>query len=168
MSASETLRQAGPQIAALSAHIRAVAGDDDVAWLDTLDGEVDAISVARIVVREIIETQATAGALKDVATGYTERRTRLEARGDRLRAALLRFMQDIDARSLPLPEATLTVSAGQPRLIGEPDADMLPDEYVKTKREADKAAIRQALVDGLAVHGMALSNAEPRLTMRVK
>lgn len=168
MSGANTLRLAGPQIAALSAHIRAVAGDDDEAWLDTLDGESDAIGAARAVVRQIIEVGAQADALKEVTATYSERKRAMEAREDRLRGALLRFMQDIGEKTLPLPEATVSIGHGQPALIGEPDVDQISDAYVKITRSADRALIRKALLDGEHIDGCSLSNAMPRLALRVK
>lgn len=168
MAGAQTLRLAGPQIAALSAHIRAVAGDDDEAWLDTLDGETDAVGAARAVVRQIIETDANAEALKVVAATYSERKRAMEVRVDRLRGALLRFMQDIGEKTLPLPEATVSVGIGQPSLIGEPDVETLPEGYVKIAKSADRTLIRKALLDGFDVEGCTLSNAEPRLSLRVK
>lgn len=168
MAGANTLRLAGPQIAALSAHIRALAGDDDEAWLDTLSGETDAVGAARAVVRQIIETDAQADALKTVAATYSERKKAMEARVDRLRGALLRFMLEIGEKTLPLPEATVSISAGQPSLIGDPDVDAIPQDYVRITKTPDRTLIRKALIDGFEVEGCALSNAEPRLTVRVK
>ncbi len=166
--ATNTLRLAGPQIAALSAHIRAVAGDDDETWLDTLDGETDAIGAARAVVRAILEAGANAEAVKALSAQYTERKRALEAREDRLRGALLRFMQEIGEKTLPLPEATVSVGHGQPALVGEPDVEAIPEGYVKITKTADRALIRKALMGGFEVEGCTLSNAEPRLTIRTK
>lgn len=168
MGVANTLRLATPQIAALSAHIRAVAGEDDEAWLDTLDGETDAVAAARAVVRQIIETDAQAEALKAVVVTYSERKKAMEARVDRLRGALLRFLQDIGEKSMPLPEATLSVSTGQPAMLGEPDVEALPEAWVKITKSANRVLIRQAMLEGAAVDGCELSNAEPRLTMRLK
>lgn len=166
--AAHTLQIVGPAVAALSAHIRAAAGGDDEAWLDTLDGSSDAVWAARAVVRQIIETDAQAEALRSVAATYSERKKTLEARVDRLRGALLRFMQDIGEKTLPLPEATVSVSIGQQSLIGDPDVEAIAADYVKITKSADRTLIRKALLDGFEVEGCTLSNAEPRLSMRIR
>jgi len=167
-AAANTLRLVGPQIAALSAHIRAVAGDDDEAWLDTLEGETSAVGAARAVVRQIMEASANAAALKSLMQTYSERKAATEAREDRLRGALLRFMLEIGEKTLPLPEATVSVGNGSPKLLGDPEVNALPEDYVRITRSPDRALIKKALQDGYDVPGMSLSNAEPRLTLRVK
>ena len=167
-AASHTLQIVGPKIAAMSAHIRALAGDDDETWLDTLEGSSDVVGAARAVVRQIVETSANADTLKALIATYSERKKAMEAREDRLRGALLRFLLDLDEKTLPLPEATVSWAMGQPALIGDPDVDALPEGYVRTKREPDRTLIRKALIDGFEVAGCSLSNAEPRLTLRVK
>lgn len=168
MTAANTLRLAGPQIAALSAHIRSLAGEDDEAWLDTLEGQSDAVGAARAVVRQIMEAGANAEALKALMGAYSERKAALEAREDRLRGALLHFMLEIGEKTMPLPEATVSIGNGPRKLIGDPDVDTLPPDYVRTKREADRALIKKALIDGFDVAGCSLSNAEPRLSIRTR
>jgi hypothetical protein len=92
----------------------------------------------------------------------------LEAREDRLRGALLRFLTDLGEKRLALPEATLSVVAGRPAVIGEPDPSTLPDALVRVKREADRTAILAALLDNKEVAGCSLSNGAPRLTVRTR
>lgn len=166
--AAHTLRLIGPPLAALSAHIRALAGDDDEAWMDTLDGETSAVGAARAVVQQINEASANAVTLKGLIATYSERKRAMEAREDRLRAALLRFLLDIGEKTLPLPEATVSWAMSQPGVVGEPDVDTLPEALVRVVREPNRLLIRAALAAGADVPGCSLSNAEPRLVLRVK
>ena len=57
---------------------------------------------------------------------------------------------------------------GQPRVIGEPDVNVLPEALCRVTRVPDKKAIREALERGDLIPGCVLSNAIPTLMIRVK
>lgn len=156
-----------PHIAAMAAAIREAAGDDDLAFTDTLDGETDTIRAARAAVRMIQSNEALCEAAKEMGNRLLARAKDFESRGQRGRDALSHFMQEIAAPSLVLPEATVTLSAGQPSLTGDLSGDNLPDAYVKIVRQPDRAKIKAALQADLTVEGYSLSNARPRLQLRV-
>lgn len=168
MDGFSDLRAVPPQIAALAAAIREACGDDDQAFTDTLDGCTDAVEAARAAVRFIGECEAYEAACKALAQRYSERAKVFSDREARTRDAIAHFMQEIGEKKLALPEATVSLSAGSPSVVGEPDVAALPDHLVRTKREPDRTAIKQALVDGHVVPGCSLSNARPRLTIRVR
>lgn len=155
-------------IAELARQIRDACGDDDQAFVDTLEGVTDSVDAARRVVRLLKEAEAFEAAAKGLAAVYGARAKVFADRGERLRGALLNFMQEIGTKTLPLPEATLSVGAGQRKVVGDINPDHLPDELVRVKREADLAAIKLALENGDEVFGASLSNATPRLTVRMK
>lgn len=155
-------------IAELARQLRELCGDDEQAFVDTLDGETDTIEAARRVVRWLAETNANEGAAKGLCDTYTARARLFSNRADRIRGMLLNFMQELGLKTLPLPEATLSISTGQPEIVGEIDVATLPSHLARTKREADRTAIRTALLAGETVPGLSLSNAMPRLSVRVK
>lgn len=156
------------QVAAFAQHLRSLVGEDDQAFLDTLEGETEAVEAARRVVRWVHEQSAQASACKELAAVYSAREKAFADRITRGRTALLTFMQELGLRSMPLPEGTVIVSAGKPSLNGEADPAALPDDLVRIKREPDKTAIRAALEAGREVPGYALGNAAPTLSIRVK
>lgn len=168
MNALLELRAVSPQVAALAQAIREACGEDDAAFLDTLDGETTVIDAARAAIRFIAESEASEAANKGLAQRYGERAKVFSDRIGRARDAIANFMAEIGEKTLALPEATVSLSAGSPSLIGEPDPNMLPDRLVRTKREADRTAIKAALVEGLEVPGCSLSNAKPKLTIRTR
>lgn len=150
----------------LARMIREAVGDDDQAFLDSLDGEGDAVEAARAVVRWIAECEAHEASMKALAATYT---ARAKVHGERIpsaKAALLRFLNTIEERSLALPEATITVKALPAKVLGEPDPDALPDALVKIKRQPDMAAIKAALENGQTVDGCSLSNGGETLQLR--
>jgi hypothetical protein len=155
-------------IAELARQIRELCGDDDQAFVDSLDGETDTIEAARRVVRLLNEAEAHETAVKGLADTYRARAKVFAGRQVRIRMALLNFMQEIGAKTLPLPEATLSVGAGQPTVQGEPNVETLPLHLTVATRIPDKAAIKAALEAGEVLAGLSLSNAVPRLSIRMK
>jgi phage host-nuclease inhibitor protein Gam len=68
---------------------------------------------------------------------------------------------------LSLTVATITMSEGREKAIIS-DENMLPDAYMRIKKEPDKTAILDALKAGQAVPGAVLSNGGRTLTVRQK
>jgi hypothetical protein len=161
------LTQVPEHIAALAASIREAAGDDDLAFTDTLDGETDTIRAARAAVRMIQSNEGLCETAKQMAQRLMARAKDFEDRGQRGRDALSHFMQEIAATSLVLPEATVSLSAGRPSLAGDSDPAALPDDLVKIERKPDRAKIKDAINAGRVIEGYSLSNARPRLQLRV-
>lgn len=160
--------ETGPALTALATRIRDACGDDEQAFIDTLDGETDAVEAARRVVRWIAEQDANADACKALAETYAARRKVFEARIESARLALLHFLNGIGQKRLALPEATVTLSTSRPTLLGEPDPEALPDHLVRVKREPNRSAIVAELAKGNTVPGCVMSNAAPILQLRFK
>lgn len=156
------------EIAELIASIREAAGDDDQAFVDTLEGETDAIDLARKVVRWLNEQEAHEKANKELAETYRARAKVFEDRQGRARSALLHFLLETGSKSMPLPEATLSVIAPRAKIVGEPDPAILPDALVRIKREPDKTAILAALKGGEIVPGCTLGNGSPSLMVKTR
>lgn len=95
----------------------------------------------------------------------SERRDRYGRQQEAARDGIFRIMQAAELTKLELPEATLSVRPGAVRVVITDEAD-LPDSFVRVKREADKAAIKDALKAGQFVPGAALSNGGPTLHVR--
>jgi hypothetical protein len=152
----------------LARQIREMCGDDDQAFVDSLEGVSDTVDAARRVVRLLIETNAAEESMKGLSATYGARAKVHADRSERIRGALLNFLQEVGTKNLPLPEATLTVATGQPRLVGTPDIATLPLELTRTTREPSLTAIKAALVAGQKLPGLSLSNAMPVLKVRTK
>lgn len=148
--------------------LRTLCGEDEEAFLDTLDGEADTTEAARRVLRWANEMEAQAGAMKTLAGEYSDRAKVLLGRKDGAREALFHFLQYLGVRAMQLPEGTLSIRQGTVSLSGEADPATLPDDLVRIKREPDKAAIKAALEAGREVPGYVLSNGAPSLSVRVR
>jgi hypothetical protein len=114
--------------------------------------------------------EANAEALKAVEADFASRRARYAERVAWARTALSRFMDEVGMAKIERPEATLSMRDGLPSVIYAADFDVekLAPNLVKTKKEADKVAIKAELEAGYAVKGVTLSNGSRVLTVRVK
>lgn len=133
-----------------------------------IEGETNAFDLLTDIVRRIEDAKA----LQD---GTSERLEELKARKDRfgrridgLRNLAFKIMESAELAKAELPEATLSLRAGQPQLVGEANADELPDNLCKISRAPDRTKIKDALKAGQTVPGFDLSNSPPSLSIRVK
>jgi hypothetical protein len=80
---------------------------------------------------------------------------------------MFKLMTHAGLRRVVLPEATLSIRAGQPRVIITDEA-ALPPDCVRVRTEPDKVAIKDRLMRGEPVPGATLSNSESVLSVRTK
>lgn len=154
------------QVDALLAEYSELA-EDDVLRADMIEGSTDVHSVlAKLldIEREAFSMEAGVGIRREALHA---RQKRYGRHAEGTRALILKIMQHAALRSVPLPEATLTVRAGSPRVIIT-DETMLPEELCSFDIRPNKAAIKERIVAGETVPGAVLSNSEPSLTIRVR
>jgi hypothetical protein len=142
--------------------------EDETLRADMLDAETGIHEALTLLVNDIDSS-------KMMIVGITARRKELEERCDRLvhrveglRALVLKVLQSAELKTVSLPGVTLSQQRSQPQIVGEPNPDALPDDLVRIKREANRTAIREALLNGRAIPGLTLSNAAPHLIIRVR
>ena len=84
-----------------------------------------------------------------------------------MRALAFKVLMQAGVKKLELAAATLSIRAGQPRVIITDEA-RLPPDCIRTRTEPDKIAIKEHLARGEPVAGAELSNSPPTLAVRVK
>ena len=152
----DALRAAYPQIA-----------DDEDQWLLSLESETDLREFLTVAVKRICEAEAFVEGIDDLITDIKTRRQRFEQRGEAMRTMAFKLMSAADVRKLELPQATLSIRAGQPRVIITDEA-RLPPECLRIRTEPDKVRIKDRLSHGEHVDGAEMSNAESVLSVRIK
>lgn len=145
-------------------------GDDDDLLLDSIEGASDAMEAVSRLLRWMNERQASAQSLKALEAEYAARRKRFEEAIKSARGAIARFMDETGLAKIERPEATLSMRQGSPTVIYPADLDpeTLPEQFRRWTCDADKAAIKEAMLAGEEVPGLTLSNGETSLTVRVK
>lgn len=142
--------------------------EDDQLRADMIEGATELHEFMREIERRRQNATHLAG---DVASNIAELELRLhrfEQREKGLRELMRKLMELADLRKVELPEATISMAKGQPKLMGDCDPSGMADQFVRIKRELDRAAIKSELTAGGQVPGFYLSNAEPHLTIRTK
>lgn len=141
--------------------------DDDDTWLLALESETDVKEYLRTVERKREDAAALEEALSLTIDALRQRKARFERREQAMRALMFSAMQTADLTRLEMPEATLSIRQGTPKVVITDEA-AIPDEFVRIKREPDKALIKTALNNFEDVPGATMSNVEPVLAVRVK
>lgn len=142
--------------------------DDGDSWISSLESETDLHDLLTRIVRQIDDTKALVVGTRDRFDELNARKDRFEHRIEALRELAFKLMQAAEIAKVELPEATLSLRAGTQQLIGEVDANSLPDNLCKISRSPDRTAIKDALKAGQTVPGFTLSNSTPSLSIRIK
>lgn len=142
--------------------------EDEALFADTVEGETDVFEALASLVRREQSAKHQAQAVYAYMESLQQRAARFERQQEAARELIKRVMEAVNLRKAPLPEATLSISAGRPKLLIT-DVSIVPAEYTQTVTETrpDKAAIKEALQSGKPVDGAVLSNSEPVLSIRV-
>ena len=155
------------EIRRMADNIRAMVGDDEDCFLDTLDGETDAMDVLGKLIQERQEMKANEAAVKDLAKTYQERAARLNAKADAISQTIGHLLDAIGSKKVAHPLATVSrTKARQSVLVTNPEE--IPTQLTKTKRSPDLAAIKEQLEAGEFVPGAEMKLGNPGVTVRVK
>jgi hypothetical protein len=138
--------------------------EDDVLRADSIEGQTGAFEFLSGIIRKIGSTKTLAKATADYADELKGRKERLERREQALRSLIMRIMNTAGLRKAELPEGTLSIRAGQPKVLIIDDAE-IPDQFMRIKKEPDKIKIKEALTVRENVPGCVLSNGEPSLSL---
>jgi Siphovirus Gp157 len=139
---------------------------DEQLCADMIEGETDAFEFMRKLERMRLETRCTVEVLVTVIKTMVERSNRFERREENIRKLMKQLLDTANLKKLELPEATLVIRNGSPKVIIT-DEEALPDYYFRIKKEPNKTLIGAALKTNppTSVPGAVLSNAEPSLTI---
>jgi hypothetical protein len=158
-----------PLIARVSQQIRDMLGEDDdeQAFLDTLDGETDAVDILDRVIAKMQDADALADAIRGQVNDLTARRQRIDARVEAFRATLLTIIDAMGVAKVERPRATISRRSGLPS-VRITDEASIPSQLCKVVSSPDKAAIKKQLQAGEVVPGAALETGPDGVTVRVK
>lgn len=139
--------------------------EDEQLRLDTLEGETEAKEILERLVGLVRDAETMEAATADRIGKLKARQDAFERRADGYRQLIHRIMDAAGIRKMQLPEATLSIRPSGPavRIL---DEAAIPEEFWRIKREPNRVAIKAALLDGVAVPGVSLSNSSDVLSVR--
>lgn len=154
-------------IAAVADMVRDMLGEDfdDAFFWDSLDGETDAADILDRLIWNTQNDLHLVDAIKEHEAALKARRSRIEARVDASKAAMLSIMDAADVSRAERPCATLTRRLGSTSVVIT-DEDALPSQLCQTKRIPDKKAIKKQLDADVDVPGAELQVGPASITMR--
>lgn len=141
--------------------------DDEQLRADMIEGETELHEFLRDLELMRRNTVALIDGLTEAMSIFGLRQKRFEGREQAMRQLMFKLMEIADLKKLELPEATLSIRNGTPKVIVT-DEQKLPDNLFRIKREPDKIKIKEFLQTGANLVGAELSNAEPTLSIRTK
>jgi Siphovirus Gp157 len=141
--------------------------EDEVLRRDTIEGDTDFIEYMRLLERRRQDARTLQEALELYVEELKQRSDRFKRRDEGMRALMLNLLQHAQLRRLELPEATISVRHGVPRVVITDEAE-LPGEFWRIKKEPDKIKLKQALEISTHVPGATLSNSPETLNIRIK
>ena len=155
-------------IETVAAELRDMLGEDfdESTFLDSLDGETDALDVADALIAGMQDAEALATAAKAQADALKARADRLKARSAAYKGRMLTLLDAIGQKKLERPGATISRRTGS--LSAQiTDEASVPSQLSKIVQTPDKTAIKKQLEAGEAVPGAELARGEDGVTVRV-
>jgi hypothetical protein len=141
--------------------------EDQAIRESALDGETDALEVARRLIRAALDLEAMAEAAERREADLRVRRARFAARAGEARETAKQMLDALGVNRLQSEDFTVSLKLGPPKVIVT-DPDALPAEFVRTVRSPDKTAIKAALDAGRGVPGALTSNGSLVLAVRTR
>ncbi len=144
------------------------AGIDEETLADTLEGLTDLHETVAAVVRAALVDEAMADGLKNHIDVLQGRLQRLGERASSRRAIARDAMIEVGIRKIAAPDFTVSVRPGSPALVVT-DEGAIPSPYwLAREPRLDRSGLLGDLKRGVRVDGVALSNPEPVLSVRVR
>jgi hypothetical protein len=144
-----------------------VMEDDDALRADMIEGSTDLDKVVSRALDHMLEADGMVAMIKDRCNAMSERQGRYQRRSDAMRGLIKELMEHANLRSLPLPEATVSLANGRQTVVIT-SVDELPQGYVAYEPKPDKKAIGEALKAGEDIPGAMLQTGDTSLTVRRK
>lgn len=140
--------------------------DIDIDPFTDLPAEAHAVEEAIVkICRAAREAESLAEAAKKMAQQTAGRAARFEWQSDQYRGVAFAALDALGKRKIVAPDLTVSIRDGRPSVVIT-DETKLADEYVRVTRTPDKAAIGEALRQGVVVDGAELANGMPTLSIR--
>lgn len=140
---------------------------DEESILDTLEGMTDVSEICAVIQRERLDVLAMVEAVKSRIATMQTRKERLEQKASKLKALILRVMQQTGHKRIVAPDFTISRRAIADTVIINDEA-AIPARFktIEQIEKTDKKALLSALKEGQLISGARLE--EGRETISTK
>ena len=155
------------EIQRMSNQIREITGDDQDTFLDTLDGETDAMDILGKLIQERTECSIYEGAARELAATYAARAKRLNAKQDAISQTMGQLLDAMGESKVT--HALATVSRTKARWSVRIDnEEEIPSQLMRLTAKPDLTAIKKQMEQGETVPGCSVNPGNPSVTVRIK
>lgn len=141
--------------------------DDETLRADMFEAEADLNRVIDKAIREKLDADTMAAAIKERVSDLSERKRRQERRAEAMKGLVKSLMLAADLPKVVLPDATVSITKPRTK-VNVTDIDALPQGFFLTERKAKSAEIKTALEAGEQVPGAELVLGDDGLMVRTK
>jgi hypothetical protein len=141
---------------------------DEQTLADTVEGLTDLHEIVAAIVRAALADEALATGLKCRISDMQDRLNRLQDRATKRRQIAKDVMVELDLKKLDAPDFTASIRDGVPSLIVL-NEDAVPSIYWQpTEPRLKRQELACELKQGAEIEGVALSDPEPILSVRIR
>jgi hypothetical protein len=141
---------------------------DDQTLADTVDGLTDLHEIVAAIVRAALADEALATGLKGRIAEMQGRLERLHDCATKRRQIAKDVMLELDIKKITAPDFTVSVRPGLPALQVLDEAAVPSIFWQPVAPRLKRQELLTELKGGAEIHGVALSNPEPVLSVRVR
>ena len=141
---------------------------DEQTLADTVEGLTDLHGIIAAIIRSALADEALATGLKGRIADMQERLDRLQDRAFKRRQVAKDVMIDLDLKKITAPDFSVSIRGGLPSLMVIDEAAVPSIYWQPSAPRLKRQELLSELKDGAAIEGVALSNPEPVLSVRVR
>jgi Gp157 protein len=141
---------------------------DEQTLADTVEGLTDLHEIIVAILRSALTDEALASGLKARIAEMQDRLERLQDRASKRRQIAKDVMLELDLKKISAPDFSASIRSGLPGLQILNEAAVPSIYWQPGEPRLKRRALLNELKEGSTIEGVALSNPEPVLSMRVR
>ena len=141
---------------------------DEQTLADTVEGLTDLHEIITAIIRSALADEALASGLKSRIAEMQDRLERLQDRASKRRQIAKDVMVELDLKKITAPDFSVSIRPGLPSLMVIDEAAVPSIYWQPSAPRLKRQELLTELKDGVEIGGVALSNPEPVLSVRVR
>ena len=141
---------------------------DEQTLAATVEGLTDLPEIVTAIIRSALADEALAVGLKSRIADMQERLDRLQDRASKRRQIAKEVMVELDLKKITAPDFSVSIRPGLPSLMVIDEAAVPSIYWQPSAPRLKRQELLTELKDGAQIEGVALSNPEPVLSVRVR
>jgi Siphovirus Gp157 len=141
---------------------------DEQTLADTVEGLTDLHEIVTAIIRSALADEALAAGLKGRIAEMEDRLARLQDRASKRRQIAKDVMVELDLKKIAAPDFTASIRPGMPALMVIDEAAVPSIYWEPREPRLNRQGLTTDLKQGTEIAGVALSNPEPVLSVRIR